>query len=821
MVCTIGNPYSKLQDYAEENLYTKEQTILNSRWLGKGASNLGITGYVTPKDYEKAYRGLDRAGNSLRQQQANKKSRSGRDLTFSAPKSVSLLALLEPKAEIINAHHQAINRALEYVEQNCVFTRIGKGGREKQQTDNMIVAVFQHSDSRNFDPNLHSHCVVFNQTQGKDGKWRSMDNHQLYSQKMTIGMVYRYELGRQLSELGHSINWNQDGTFDIAGFNSKQLSHFSSRRTEIIDAVGIESSVKEKAKACISTRNTKRYISIDERDTIHKSWQHKFDSLGLTVPQPTTHSDKPKGMASLRIFDTKDLERSRQKSIDNSIQTLDSRDGKTRFLEHELLREILVQAQGQHQLDKLQHDVKHHPGLIGTEDGKLTTIDLYRKEKIRLREAKQIASKTIDKPDILELATLTFEQKTSPYQDRKDLNSDSKIFNFKEIKDPHSRISQAVQEYLRKSDRQQSKTVILTDTEEDRYKITSRLRQELIKQNKLESNAIRTNILHSKNLDTRTVLNIENYQIGNAVKFDRTSKRFNNKDLYKVVEIDLQNGILHLIDRFHSEKKLPLHRYKHRQVYQAQKRELRVNEKMHFLRSQYINGNQVSAGQSFTITNIKNKQRITIKTKGKLSIVKADDLLFSEYNYVDTLKKHQGKKIDSCIYHPSTAKSNKLFKQDIYKVASYTKRGLTVYTSDNFLQQNTTIKAQVLQPSMKLKGKSEVQHIDESQAINNTLFELASSSKYIALNRKLDILNSADRQVYNSPDGIVIEKNLQNLSIYYDDKLINFDRDFNVTKNEFSNQEIHQLNQKVSDIKQQSVEQNQNKQIQKDIGLSL
>ena len=813
MVCTIGHPYSKLQDYAEENLSTKEQTILNSRWFGTGASNLGITDYVTPKDYKKAYFGLDRAGNSLRQQQVNKKSRPGRDLTFSAPKSVSLLALLEPKAEIINAHRQAINRALEYVEENCIFTRTGKGGREKQQTNNMIVAIFQHSDSRNFDPNLHSHCVIFNQTQGQDGKWRSMDNHQLYNQKMTIGMIYRHELGQQLLELGHSINWNQDGTFDIAGFNSEQLNHFSSRRTEIIDAVGIESSFKEKAKACVLTRNTKKYISIDERDAVHKSWQHKFNSLGLTIPQPTPRSK--------RIFNNKDLAQSRQRAIDNSIQTLDNRDGKTRFLEHELLREILVQTQGKHQLDKLQHDIKHYPSLIKTEDGKLTTIVLYKKEKARLREGKQLASKTIAKPDILQLATLAFKQETNPHQDRKSLDSDSRIFNLKEIKDPDSRISQALQEYLHSCDRQKFKTLILTDTEQDRYKITSSLRQELIKQNKLKSNAIRTNVLHSKNLDRENVLNIENYQIGNAVKFNRTSKRFNNKDFYKVIEIDRKNRVLHLIDRFHSEKKFPFHRYKNRQVYQAQKRELRVNEKMRFLGSQYINGSQVSAGQSFIITNIKNKQRITIKTKGKLSIVKADDLLFSEYNYVDTLKKHQGKKIDSCIYHPSTAKSNKLFQQDIYEVASYTKIGLTVYTSDNFLQHNATIKAQASRPNMELKEKSKIQTIKASQAISDTLFELASSSKYLAINENINISNSAERRVYNSSDGIKIEENSHNLSISHNDKSIEFDRDFNIVKNSFSDREIHQLNAQLQNIKQQSLERNRNQRIQRDTGLSL
>ena len=108
-----------------------------------------------------------------------------------------------------------------------------------------------------------------------------------------------------------------------------------------------------------------------------------------------------------------------------------------------------------------------------------------------------------------------------------------------------------------------------------------------------------------------------------------------------------------------------------------------------------------------------------------------------------------------------------------------------------------------------------------SQAISDTLFELASSSKYLAINENINISNSAERRVYNSSDGIKIEENSHNLSISHNDKSIEFDRDFNIVKNSFSDREIHQLNAQLQNIKQQSLERNRNQRIQRDTGLSL
>jgi conjugative relaxase-like TrwC/TraI family protein len=163
MVCSIGRLYAKVNDYATDNYYTQNQGLANSQWSGEGAAILGLNGQVSTAEYNNAYQGLDTQGNPLRQRQSGKKYNPGRDLTLSAPKSVSLLGLVKEDKAVIEAHQQAVKTTLVYIEQNCIFTRLGKGGANHLQTDNALFAVFQHDDNRNQDPQLHSHCVIFNQ----------------------------------------------------------------------------------------------------------------------------------------------------------------------------------------------------------------------------------------------------------------------------------------------------------------------------------------------------------------------------------------------------------------------------------------------------------------------------------------------------------------------------------------------------------------------------------------------------------------------------------------------------------------------------------
>ncbi len=285
MVCSIGRLYAKVNDYAEDNYYTQNQGLANSQWYGQGAEILRLNGRVSTAEYNNAYQGLDTQGNPLRQRQSGKKYNPGRDITLSAPKSVSLLGLIKEDKVVIEAHREAVKTTLSYIEQNCIFTRTGKGGANQIQTDNALFAIFQHDDNRNLDPQLHSHCVIFNQTQAADGKWRTMDNRELYQQKMTIGMVYHHELGRRIQTLGYELDWNRDGTFDVRGYSQSQLREFSTRKQEIEQAVGQGANAVTKARACTTTRKSKIHQAESERKELKLRWQQRAEQLEIKHPE--------------------------------------------------------------------------------------------------------------------------------------------------------------------------------------------------------------------------------------------------------------------------------------------------------------------------------------------------------------------------------------------------------------------------------------------------------------------------------------------------------------------------------------------------------
>ena len=99
--------------------------------------------------------------------------RPGRDVTLSAPKSVSLLAMVGGDERIVDAHDRAVGKTLAWIEEHAVRTRMqDKATRAMIQAggQKMVAANFRHDTSRNLDPQLHTHCVIANMVQGGDGK---------------------------------------------------------------------------------------------------------------------------------------------------------------------------------------------------------------------------------------------------------------------------------------------------------------------------------------------------------------------------------------------------------------------------------------------------------------------------------------------------------------------------------------------------------------------------------------------------------------------------------------------------------------------------
>jgi len=148
-------------------------------------------------------------GKNLVQNAGTKNRTPGWDCTFSAPKSVSVAwsqADKELGNEIRAAHAEAVNKALEYLEEKAGFTRRGKGGHEQKKCF-LVFATYEHGTSRAQDPQLHTHALMLNAGVGEDGNTTALDTRQMYQYRFAAGALYRAELATQLERrLGSSAS---------------------------------------------------------------------------------------------------------------------------------------------------------------------------------------------------------------------------------------------------------------------------------------------------------------------------------------------------------------------------------------------------------------------------------------------------------------------------------------------------------------------------------------------------------------------------------------------------------------------------------------
>ena len=297
MVASIGavaSPSQGTHYYEADGYYAKDSPEHReaSAWAGRGADALGLEGPVDPDTFRSVLEGEvpDGSGRRLGRPMGDGKvhHRPGRDLTFSAPKSVSLAALVGGDARIVDAHDRAVGRTLDWFERNAAETRVqdkSTGRMVRARDQGTVIARFRHETSRNLDPALHTHSVIANMLLGGDGKWRTMANESLYASKMLLGALYRSELAGELAKLGYRVErTHADGRFEIAGVWRHIIDAFSTRRAEIEAAMegrGLGSTADNQhlaRRAALMTRAAKRDV---DREELRETWARQAAELGF------------------------------------------------------------------------------------------------------------------------------------------------------------------------------------------------------------------------------------------------------------------------------------------------------------------------------------------------------------------------------------------------------------------------------------------------------------------------------------------------------------------------------------------------------------
>lgn len=262
-------------------------------WLGDGAEDLGLQGKVDADQLIAMLSGNDPAtGLPLGLKAAPWRAPvPGFDLTFSAPKSVSLLWALgghPVSSQVTEAHRAAVAEALAYLERNACWARRGRGGAEFVSGNGFLAAAYSHRSSRAGDPQLHTHALIANATRGPDGRFSRLHHPSLYEHAKTASYIYEAHLRHELTQrLG--LRWGRvdRGIADVLGFTDKQLRHFSTRRAEIIEATGAGASAREMQIATLTTRKAKdRDLS---EESLRETWQAKGEEVGLDREEIARH----------------------------------------------------------------------------------------------------------------------------------------------------------------------------------------------------------------------------------------------------------------------------------------------------------------------------------------------------------------------------------------------------------------------------------------------------------------------------------------------------------------------------------------------------
>ncbi len=278
--------------FSREGYYAKNDPRQRraSFWHGAGAAALGMARHVSPRAFGRILSGHV-PGTDIRLgrvRDGEHQHRPGFDLTLSAPKTVSLEALLHGDRRVLGAHDAAVKATLDWLERELLQTRSYDPvtrQRPRVAANGLVAAGFRHLTSRDQDPQLHTHCIIANMTRDRSGAWRSVEPTEIRRNVRLIGAVYRQELARRLLALGFAIEATMIGGvpgFEIAGYGREFVDAFSSRRREILawlDKHGLPWSAALTQQAALITRKKKADRDVDE---LRAEWKTRAEELGLS-----------------------------------------------------------------------------------------------------------------------------------------------------------------------------------------------------------------------------------------------------------------------------------------------------------------------------------------------------------------------------------------------------------------------------------------------------------------------------------------------------------------------------------------------------------
>ena len=293
--------YHKLEFTSKSQSYYGQGDEVKGEWQGKLAASLGLKGNVAPLEFSRLAEGVHplteesmvrhRVSTDYKNPDGTTtravEHRAGWDATFSAPKSVSLTALVGGDDRVREAHRAAVTTALDELER-YTQARIG-GNNPAETTGKFIAAKFEHDTARPVDgyaaPQLHTHTVIFNVTERENGSTRALQERAFFESQQYATAVYQSALTYQLRSLGYEIESGRSGAPEIKGYSQEYLDASSPRSRQIKEHLEKSGySGPEAAQiAAHSTRDRKQTLSAEEVLAAHKEMAAAFGNQPLQV----------------------------------------------------------------------------------------------------------------------------------------------------------------------------------------------------------------------------------------------------------------------------------------------------------------------------------------------------------------------------------------------------------------------------------------------------------------------------------------------------------------------------------------------------------
>lgn len=358
MTCRINKIQNAGQAFAyysdKDDYYLSDKS--SAEWYGAGAAAVGLRGEIDPRVFRDVLMGRIGAVQVGREGTRKVENEDGTtkevpnhmpgwDVTFSAPKGVSVMALVYKDERLTAAHDAAVRVAMDHLQRHAIATRqrSADGSYDIRLTGNLIAGIVRHSTSRNLDPQLHSHAVLANITRDPTtGQLVSIDSRAgLFGAQIEANNIYMNELARLCREAGFKVEWtvreNRAVSFELVGVTEAELELFSTRSAEIeaaLDAKGLSAGAahpKQIRNIAHDTRSPKQHVPGKK---LHADWAAKVEGLGLPKverPEATPASAAEKKQAA-------------RDALQAAMAQLSER--KTRFTERELVEAAITYMQG-------------------------------------------------------------------------------------------------------------------------------------------------------------------------------------------------------------------------------------------------------------------------------------------------------------------------------------------------------------------------------------------------------------------------------------------------------------------------------------------